>query len=106
MNCKEFQKALTPKTPTLYAYDANNNAEYSRWFNHRIECKKCSDLFMKTSLVKHKIRTANYPCIHIAYYVNDVDKTLENHKGEYGVPGPERESYTIIFNCPWCGKKL
>ena len=116
MNCKEFKKFLTPKTPTLYPYKINvlikdaNYKHHIKWMQHMFGCLKCEDAYMRCSLQRKRVKDiSKYSCIHIPYHLANEDHYLINSKdsNQVGFKLPDWGPTSLrIKYCPWCGKKI
>ncbi len=116
MNCKEFKRFLTPKTPTLYLYKVyplikdDTYKHHKKWLRHMLECQKCTDTYMECSLQRKHVKNIDkYSCIHIPYHLANEDHYLvySKHNNQVGFQLCEwKPSYLSIGYCPWCGKKI
>lgn len=115
MNCKEFKKYLTPKSPTLYPHTVHatrkdaHSLHHDKWIRHMFNCQKCTDAYMKCSLQRKRVNVRKYSCVHIPYHLHSEDKylTYDKRSNDVGIVVPDGgSSYIDMKYCFWCGKKI
>ena len=121
MNCEDYQ-CLYPKYSKLpLAKEVWNAPEYEEHGNHFHDCKSCGDWTLAQRVEARGASLADYPCVHIAYYVTEKLESTEvdpfedpdvilwqfEKTGEVGIPVRDGGSSIIaIQHCPWCGIPL